>query len=59
MKRGYIKEDIGCSIILLSRVMGFLASGHLSSWMVHFIKMIKSVEMPIDWASILSKNLDE
>lgn len=59
MTRGYMKEDIRYSIILLSRVMGLLASGHLNIWMVHFIEMIKTIEMPIDLASILSENLDE
>ena len=59
MKRGYMKEDIGYSIILLSRVMGFLASGNLNIWMVHFIETIKTMKMPIDWACILGENVDE
>ena len=59
MMRGYMKEDIGYSTILLSRVMGFPASRHLNIWRVHFIKTIKITKMPIDWASILSKKLYE
>jgi hypothetical protein len=59
MTRGYMKEDIGYSIILLSRVMGFPALGHLNIWMMHFIETIKIVNMLIDWTSILSENLDE
>lgn len=59
MTRGCMKEYIGYSIILLSRVMGFLAYGHLKIWMEHFIEMIKIVEMPLDWSSILSENLGE
>ena len=39
--------------------MGNLASGHLNIWMVHFIKTIKMVKIPLDWASILSENLGE
>ena len=54
-----MKEYIRYSIILLSRVMGLPTSGHLNIWMVHFIEMIKTTEMPIDWNSILSENLDE
>lgn len=57
--RGYTKEDIRYSIILLSRVMGLPTSGHLNIWMVHFIETIKTTKMPIDWALILSENLDE
>lgn len=41
MTRGYMKEDIGYSIILLSRVMGLPAIGHLNIFMVHFIETIK------------------
>ena len=59
MKWGYMKEYIGYSIILLSRVMGLPTSGHLNIWMVHFIETIKMVKMPLDWASILNKNLGE
>lgn len=54
-----MKEDIGYSIILLSRVMGFLAAGHLNIFMMHFIEMIKKEKMPIDWASTLGDNLGE
>ena len=59
MTRGYMKEDIGYLIILLSRVMGLLAAGHLDIFMVHFIETIKKAEMSLDWASSLSENLDE
>ena len=54
-----MKEDIGYSIILLSKVMGLPTSRHLNIWMVHFIEAIKMVKMSIDWASILNENLDE
>ena len=54
-----MNEDIGYLIILLSRVIGFLVAGHLSILMVYFIGTIKIAEMPIDWSSILSKNLGE
>lgn len=59
MTRGYMKEDIGYLIILLNRVMGFLATGHLNIFMVHFIETIKKVEMSLDWDSTLSENLGE
>lgn len=59
MKRDYMKEDILYSIILFSRFMVLLASGHLNIWMVHFIETIKTAKMPIDWDSILSENLGE
>ena len=52
-------EDIGYSIILLSRVMGLSAAKHLNIFMVHFIETIKKVEMPLDWASTLSQNLGD
>ena len=59
MTRGYMKEDIGYSIILLSRVMGFLIAGHLNIFIVQFIETIKKEEIPLDWASTLSENLGE
>lgn len=59
MTRGYMRDDIRYSIILLSRVMGLLASRHLDIWMINFIETIKTTKMPIDWASILSENLNE
>ena len=59
MTRGYMKEDIEYSIILLSRVMGLLVAGHLNIFMVHFIDTIKMEKMPLDWASTLSENLCE
>ena len=37
MTRGYMKEDIEYSIILLSRVMGFAAARYLNIFMVYFI----------------------
>ena len=51
-----MKEDIGYSIILLSRVMGV---GHLSTFMVNFIKTIRQEKIPLDWATTLSENLCE
>ena len=36
MIRGYMKDNIGYSIILLSRFMGLPAAGHLSTFMVNF-----------------------
>ena len=54
-----MKENIKYSIILLSRVMGLSASRHLNIWMVHFIETLKTSKMSINWASILSENLDE
>ena len=59
MTRGYMKEDIGYSIILLSRVMGLPTVGHLNFFMVHFIETIKTTKIPLDWATTLSKNLCE
>ena len=57
MTCGYMKEDIGYSIILLSKVMGLPAASHLSTFMVNFIKTIKTTRMPLDWATTLSENL--
>ena len=59
MTRGYMKDDIGYSIILLSRVMGLAIAGHLSTFMVNFIEKIKIKNMPLDWATTLSENLCE
>lgn len=59
MTRGYMKDDIRYSIVLLSRVMGLPVVGHLNIWMVHFIETIQTTKMPIDWVTILSANLDE
>ena len=59
MTRAYIKEDIGYSIILLSRVMSLPVVGHLNVFMVNFIKTIKMTSMPLDWATTLSENLCE
>ena len=59
MARGYMKDDIEHSIVLLRRIMGLPAIGHLNIWMVHFIETIRMEKMPIDWAMILSENLDE
>lgn len=39
--------------------MGLPTSRHLNIWMVHFIETIKTMKIPIDWALILSENLDE
>lgn len=54
-----MKEDIGYSIILLSRVMGLSVAGHLSTFMIKFIETIKMTRMPLDWATTLSENLCE
>ena len=52
-----MKDDIIYSIILLSRVMGFPAAGHLAPFMVNFIETIRHAKMPLDWATTLSDNL--
>ena len=59
MTRGYMKEDIGYSIILLSKVMGLPIAGHLNVFMVNYIEIIKTARMPLDWATTLSENLCE
>ena len=59
MTWGYMKEEIGYSIILLSRVMGLPAVGHLSTFMVNFIETIRKARVPLDWATTLSENLCE
>lgn len=59
MTRGYKKDDIRYLIILLRIIMGLLVVGHLHIWMVHFIETIRTTKMPIDWATMLSENLDE
>ena len=59
MTRGYMKDDIRYAIVLLSRVMSLPTVGHLQTWMVHFNETIRTVKMSIDWATILSDNLDE
>ena len=59
MMLGYMIDDIRYSIILLNKAMGHLAVGHLETWMVHFSETIIIARMPIDWATILSNNLDE
>ena len=59
MTRGYMKEDIGYSIILLSRVMGLSVVSHLSTFMVKFIETIKTTKILLDWATTLSENLCE
>ena len=59
MTQRYMKEDIGYSIILLSRVMGLSVVGHLSTFMVNFIETIKQAKLPLDWATTLSEKLCE
>ena len=54
-----MKNDIGYSIILLRRVMGLLAVGHLTPFMVNFIKTIRNAKIPLDWATTLNENLCE
>ena len=57
MTRGYMKEEIAYSIILLSRVMGLPAVGHLAPFMVNFIETIRHAKIPLDWATTLNENL--
>lgn len=59
MTRGYMKDDIGYSIILLSKGMGLLAIEYLISFMVNFIETIKMARMPLDQATTLSEKLCE
>lgn len=59
MTRQYLKDDSGYSIVLLNRAMGLPIVGHLQTWMVHFIDTIRTIEMPLDWATVFSDNLDE
>ena len=59
MTWGYMKEDIGYSIIFLSRVMGLSTVDHLSTFMVKFIETIRAEKIPLDWATTLSENLFE
>ena len=59
MTQGYMKEDIGYSIILLRRIMGLPAVGHLNTFMVNFIEIIRQEKIPLDWATTLSENLSE
>ena len=54
-----MKEDIGYSIILLKKVTGLPAVGHLNTFMVNFIETIKQEKIPLDWATTLSENLCE
>ena len=54
-----MKDDIRYSIILLSRVMGLPAVGHLTPFMVNFIETIRHAKIPLDWATTLSENLCE
>lgn len=54
-----MKDDIGYVIMLLSRAIGLPMARYLQTWMVHFIETIKKPRIPIDWATILSDNLDE
>ena len=59
MNQGYMKEDIGYSIILLSRVMGLLVVAHLSTFMVNFIETIRAEKIPLHQATTLSEKLCE
>ena len=59
MTWGYMKEDIGYSIIFLSRVMVLPWVGNLSTFMVNFIETIRVEKIPLDWATTLSENLCE
>ena len=57
LSRGYMKDDIGYSIIPLRRVMGLPVVGHLAPFMVNFIETIRHTKIPMDWATTLSENL--
>lgn len=57
LTRGYMIADMGYCIMLLSRVMGLVATSHLEEWMVHFIEKIRTGNDPIDWANLLSDSL--
>ena len=57
LAQGYMKDDIGYSIILLSRVMGLPVAGHLAPFMINFIKTIRHAKIPMDLATKLSENL--
>ena len=57
LARGYMKDDIGYSIILLSRVMGLPVAGRLVPFMINFIETIRHAKIPMDWATTLSENL--
>ena len=59
MTQGYMEEDIGYSIILLSRVMGLPIVGHLAPFMVNFIETVRHGKITLDWATTLCKNLCE
>lgn len=59
MTRGYIIDDIGFSIDLVSRAMGLPTTSHLETWMVCFIETINTCKIPINWAMILNVNLDK
>lgn len=59
MTWGYMNEDIGYSIIFLSKFMGLSAVEHLIPFMANFIETIKTVKIPLDWATTLSENLCE
>ena len=59
MTQGYMKEDIGYSIILLSRVMGLPVSIHLYTFIVNFIETITMAKIPLDWATTSNENLCE
>ena len=59
MTWGYMKDELRYSIILLSRVMGLLIVGHLSTFMVNFIETIRHANIPLDLDTTLSENLCE
>ncbi len=59
MTQGYMRNDIGYTIVLLSRAMGLPVARHLNIWMVHFIETIRTTKMPMDWTTILSEKLHE
>lgn len=57
--RAYFKEDIGDPIVLLNRVMGSPQGTPFDPWMYYFINEITTGAKMIDWAKIISNNLDD
>lgn len=56
--RAYFKEDNGDMIVLMNRVMGSPQGPPFEPWMYYFINEIITGVKMIDWAKIISNNLD-
>lgn len=56
--RAYFKEDIGDMIVLLNRIMGNPQGAPFEPWMYYFINEIMNGVKMIDWARMISDNLD-